>query len=123
MLKPLAFSLALALGSLGWAPQTAPRPAPKPKPGVDAPGVKIPVERLTPIATFDIPGAPDWMVIDDKVWVSNAPKNSVTEIDPGTNRIVETIASGSRPCSGLAAGFGSVWVPNCGDKTLARIDV
>jgi DNA-binding beta-propeller fold protein YncE len=30
---------------------------------------------------------------------------------------------GKRPCSGLAAGFGSIWVPNCGDKTVSRIDI
>jgi streptogramin lyase len=30
---------------------------------------------------------------------------------------------GKRPCSGLAAGFGSVWVPSCGDNTLVRVDI
>jgi YVTN family beta-propeller protein len=55
-------------------------------------------------------------------WVSNYPKNSVTRIDPKANKIVETIAVGKGPCSGLAAGFGSLWVPNCGDPSVSRID-
>jgi len=85
--------------------------------------LKIDAAKLVPIATFDIPGAPDWMAIDEHVWISNAPKGNVTRIDPATNRIVDNIATGKRPCSGLAAGFGSVWVPNCGDKTVSRIDL
>jgi YVTN family beta-propeller protein len=110
-------------GSVIMSGQGAPPPARKPRPGVDTPGVKIPASMLEPIATFDIPGAPDWMVMDDHVWISNAPKDNVTRIDPKTNTIVENIPTGKRPCSGLAAGFGSIWVPNCGDKTVARIDL
>ena len=40
---------------------------------------------------------------DEDVWISNAPRNNVTRIDPATNRVVETIAVGADPCSGLAA--------------------
>ena len=121
-------SLRIALASLAVIAvvnaQGAPPPAPRPKPeGVSTPGVKIPAEKLVPIAVFDIPGAPDWMAIDEHVWISNAPKGTVTRINPKTDTIVDTIATGKRPCSGLAAGFGSIWVPNCGDKTVSRIDL
>jgi virginiamycin B lyase len=102
------------------ASPASPRP---PRPGVKTAGVKIPVAKLKPDAVFDIPGAPDWMAIDEDVWISNSPKNTVTRIDPKTNRIVEHITVGAKPCSGLAAGFGTVWVPNCGDKTVSRIDL
>src|SRR5579864_1684239 len=98
-------------------------PASTRRPGVTSPNVKISVSRLQPIAVFDIPGAPDWMAVDQEVWVSNSPKNSVTRIDPDTNRLVDNITVGARPCSGLAAGFGSLWVPNCGDKTVSRVDL
>jgi YVTN family beta-propeller protein len=73
-------------------------------------------------AVYTVPGAPDWMAIEDSVWVSNSPKNSVSRLDPKSDK-VETVAVGKAPCSGLAAGFGSVWVPNCGDQTISRIDV
>lgn len=105
----------------GQAPP--PPQARQPRTGVADPSVKIPAEKLVPIATFDIPGAPDWMVLDKHLWISNSPKNNVTRVDPKTNTIVEHIDVGKRPCSGLAAGFGSVWVPNCGDKTVSRIDL
>lgn len=99
------------------------RPTPPPKPGVKNESLKIPMTKLTPEATLDIPGAPDWMALDEHLWISNAPKNSVTRIDPQTNQIVATITVGARPCAGLVAGFGSLWVPNCGDKTVSRVDL
>jgi len=79
---------------------------------------------LKPAAVFSMPGgAPDWMVLtQDAVWVSDYPKNSVYRLDPATNRIAATVDVGKGPCSGIAAGAGSVWVPVCGDGVLARID-
>jgi virginiamycin B lyase len=121
-------SLVVALGLSGVSllsqqqQPAAPRPAPKPRPGVSTPGVKIPVTELKPIAVFDVPGTPDWMVLDREVWITSAQKNTVSRIDPRANRVVEHIVVGKGPCSGLASGFGSIWVPNCGDKTITRLD-
>ena len=97
-----------------------PRP---PRPGVKTPGIRVPIERLKPDAVFPVPGTPDWLAIDDAVWVSNEPKNTVSRLDPKTNTVAATVQVGNRPCSGLAAGFGSLWVPNCGDSTMSRVDL
>jgi virginiamycin B lyase len=118
----LALVLACALG-LAAQPASEHLPATPRKTGVKTPGVQIPMARLKPDAIFPLPGAPDWMVIDDSVWISNRPKDSLTRIDPKTNKIVDTIAVGKGPCAGLALGFGSVWTPNCGDQTVARVDL
>jgi len=96
---------------------------PQPKPGVKTPGVQIPMTLLKPEAVFDIPGSPDWIAVDESVWISNMPKNSVARIDPKSNKVIDTIETGKKPCSGLAAGFGSLWVPNCGDQTISRVDL
>ena len=95
-----------------------PKPAPAP-----APSSRIPLAKVLPDAAFDVPQAPDWMVIDESVWVSHAPENVITRIDPKTNKVLEEVKVGKNPCSGLAAGFGSLWVPNCGDQTVSRIDL
>ncbi len=100
--------------------QEAPRPK---KPGVTAPNVRIRIEKLVPDAIFEVPGTPDWLAIDEQVWVSSAPKDLVGRLDPKTNTVVELVTVGKEPGSGLAAGFGSLWVPNCGDSTLSRIDL
>jgi YVTN family beta-propeller protein len=99
--------LVLALATLHVSALIAPQ-SPK-RPGVADASVRIPMSSLKPDRVFTIPGVPDWIAIDEHVWVSNSPKHSVTRIDPGTNAIVETIAVGKNPCAGLAAGFGSLW--------------
>ncbi len=99
---------------------TAP-PRPK-RPGVSAPGVRIPIAKLKPEAVYDFAGAPDWMAVDKEVWVSNSPKNAVARLDP-KSAAATVFAVGTHPCSGLAAGFGSLWVPNCGDSTVTRLSL
>ena len=93
------------------------------RPGVKTPGVRIPIGSLKPAAVFEVPGNPDWIAVDESVWISNFPKGNVTRVDPKTNKVLGVIATGKEPCSGLAAGFGSLWVPNCGDQTLVRVDL
>jgi len=116
-------ALALLLVTLkGETPKTS-KPARPVKPGVQKPGVQIPMTALKPEAIFDVPGSPDWLAVGDSVWVSNKPKNSITRIDPKTNKVVDTITVGSKPCSGLTIGFESLWVPNCGDQTISRVDL
>ncbi len=79
---------------------------------------------IKPDAVFAVEGSPDWQVLtDDAVWVTSSPKNTVSRLDVKTNQVAAVVTVGKKPCSGLAAGFGSIWVPNCGDKTLARIDM
>lgn len=95
-----------------------------PRPGVKTPGVQREMSTVKPDAVFPIEGTPDWQVmIDEGVWVANGPRNTIHRLDPMTNQVVAAIAVGQKPCSGLAAGFGSIWVPNCGDKTLSRVDI
>jgi virginiamycin B lyase len=99
------------------------KPADPPKPGVTTPGVQMPIERLKPDAVFPVPGSPDWIAVDEAVWISNKPRDSVTRLDPQTNTAAATIPVGKAPCSGLAAAFGSLWVPVCDDNALARVDL
>ena len=103
------------------AEQKIPRP---PKPGVKTPGVQVSITELKPEAVYLVPGTPDWQAIGDAaVYVSNKVKNSVSKLDPKTNKVLAVIAVGSQPCSGLTIGFGSLWVPNCGDNTVSRVDL
>jgi YVTN family beta-propeller protein len=61
------------------------------------------------------------------VWVANRRDGTVTVVDPGTNRVQETIpASGSWPVGqggpGLAFASGSVWVTNADQRRVARVE-
>jgi len=118
---PLVFVMVAQENAPPVAQKKSRRPPP---PGVSTPGVKREMAAITPLAVFDAEGgAPDWQVLtEDSVWVANGPLNSVHRLDARTNKMSATITVGKKPCSGLAAGFGSIWVPSCGDKTLGRID-
>lgn len=92
------------------------------------PGVKeiqVPFQSLKPSATFKIGKTADWVLITDSaVWVGGSKPYSLQRIDPSTNKIVAKIRLPGEACSGLAFGFGSVWVPVCGKRpSLARVDV
>ena len=115
--------LPLLLVLLAVSPRRADAAARPSRQGVKTPGVQIPIAQLKPEAVFDVPGTPDWLAIDDHMWVSNSPKDTVSRLDPKNSTVVATVATGKRPCSGLAVGFGSLWVPNCGDQTLVRVDL
>jgi virginiamycin B lyase len=94
-----------------------------PKAGIKTPGVQIPMENLKALAEIAVAGAPGALAIGDAVWVMNPPKDSLVQIDGKTNKAAEPISGFHKPCSGLAIGFGSVWVPNCGDQTISRVDL
>lgn len=111
-------------GQTAQTPPGAPTKPPKPVPtGVKTPGVKIAMSKLPREAEFQIAGAPDWMAVDESLWISNGPKNTIVRIDPAAGKIVDQIHEFNKPCSGIVTGFGSLWVPNCGSKMLSRVDL
>jgi hypothetical protein len=119
-LIPIAATTLVAQSTSGTATHKRVLP---PKPGVKTPGVQIPLARLKPEAVISIPGSPDWIAIGDDVWISNSPKSNVSRLDKNTNTVKQVIEDLPKACSGLAIGFGSLWVPTCGDHTLARVDL
>jgi YVTN family beta-propeller protein len=90
--------------------------------GPELKAVQHPMSELHAIAKFSIPGSPDWVAIGDSVWISNNPKNNISQLDPKTNQIGAVITVAKTPCSGLTIAFGSVWVPICSDKSVQRVD-
>jgi virginiamycin B lyase len=92
---------------------------------VDGPELKAvqhPMSELRAVAKFSIPGSPDWVAIGDSVWISNKPKNNISELDAKTNRVGAVIDVAKDPCSGLAIAFDSIWVPICSAGTVQRVD-
>jgi YVTN family beta-propeller protein len=99
-----------------------------PPPGIKA--VQHPFAEITPSATIKLGGRPDWMAVTpDSVWMANSSIHTVHQIDPATNREVARIECPGEPDSGIAAGFGHIWVPITGptpaligiDETTHRV--
>ena len=84
-----------------------------------------PMNELKPLATIHVGATADWVAITpDAVWVGSTGPFAVHRIDPQTNKRIATVKLPGEPCAGLAAGFGSLWVPLCSQpSTLARIDL
>jgi YVTN family beta-propeller protein len=87
-------------------------------------GVQVPFSSLQPSATFKIGKTADWVLVtDNAVWVAGSKPYSVQRIDPSTNQIVAKVKLSGEACSGLAFGFGGIWVPVCGESPmLVRVD-
>jgi streptogramin lyase len=111
-------SLALPAVSVAQGKETFPK-----KTGVTDPGVQHPMSELKPDFEFPVEGTPDWLAVtDDAVWVTSSRANHVVRLDSTTNKPGAVITL-DKPCSGLAVGFGSLWIPSCGSHNLARADV
>ena len=103
-------------------PATPTRPQRVVRSGVHTPEVSFSIDTLKKDAVFLVEGSPDWSVITPHaVWVSSARANHVVQLLPDANT-VGLIADIQRPCSGLAEGFGSIWVPSCSTHELDRLN-
>jgi YVTN family beta-propeller protein len=111
------------VGLNGWG-VGAQTPAPAVKAtGVGDARVRRLMTELRPVATFRVGGDPDWMAVTaDAVWVTVDKRNAVVRLDARTNKVDGEVTV-AKPCSGLAAGFGSLWAPSCGDHDLVRVDL
>ena len=88
--------------------------------GITTPGIQIPMASLKPAAEIPVPSKPDWIFFTDSLFLPG--KNALDRVDPKTNKLDEPLAGLEKPCGGMAAGFGSLWVPSCGTGALERID-
>jgi streptogramin lyase len=117
-LKRIACAVALVLVAVNATGQKLPKAT-----GVAHHAIRRPMTSLHPVATFHVGGQPDWMALtDDSVWVTSSKTNQVIRLDAVANKIGESVTI-PRPCSGLMAAFGSLWVPSCGDHNLVRVDL
>lgn len=98
---------------------------PPPAPGIKTPGVSRPLSDLKPTTIYQVAGSPDWKVMaKNSVWVTSARANHVVQLLPseGTEGKTGIVVDVSKPCSSLAYGWNSIWIPSCGTKKLVRVD-
>lgn len=93
-----------------------------PKSGVRIPGVQIPFANLKPEAEFKPAAAPEWILFSDSILLAAKSEDGLERIDLKANKLGDPIPGLSQPCAGIAIAFKSLWIPNCGDRTVARLD-
>jgi streptogramin lyase len=110
----LASSIVLAAQTTAQLPKAT---------GVGNAVVQRAMASLHPLATFRVGGNPDWMALTgESVWVTSSSTNSIIRLNAATNEVGESVTV-AKPCSGLAADFGSLWVPSCAGHNLVRVDL
>ena len=67
-----------------------------------------------------LPASPEWVAFNDFLYASAG--DTIVKVDPKTNKSADPITGLSKPCGGLVNAFGSLWSPQCGTGTLARIE-
>jgi len=68
--------------------------------------------------TLEVPGFADFLTIDrDSVWVTNEGR-----VEQWTRRGKRAAVTIAKPCGAMALSAGSLWVANCQDGTLQRVD-
>jgi len=70
-----------------------------------------------PVGTFPVDGV---VGPDGLVWIPNQGDNSVSRIDPATNKVVDTVKVGPLPFV-VRRGFGDMWVSNFGGFAVWRL--
>ncbi len=116
----LALTIAVTCG-FASDPRKEPNRA-APSLGVKTPGVQIPFAHLKTELEFKPPAPAAWIAFADSILIPS--KDGLERVDPKTKegKFGEPISGIKQPCAGLVNAFSSLWVPNCGDGTLARVD-
>lgn len=115
-------SLLLFLSGLGFGESPA-KPPKAEQPGVKTPGVKIPMASLKEESRIRIPGLSGPLVPGRTPLAPQRTQGSLLRIDPKEYKPGAPIGGLAEPCSNPVSAFGSVWVPVCGSRGLARVDV
>ncbi|AUW59902.1 hypothetical protein C1T17_19295 [Sphingobium sp. SCG-1] len=69
--------------------------------------------------TFKVPGFADFLAVDENtVWATNAGR-----VEQWSTTGKRASVAVPKPCGAMALAFGSLWVANCQDGNLYRIDV
>ncbi len=95
------------------------RPDPAPKQGIKTPGVQIPFASLK--AEVELPLAPRWIVFSDTILIPNK-TGGLERLDAKINKLVDPVGGVTKLCGGAANGFSSLWIPDCADHALMRLD-
>ncbi len=123
VLNSICLVLALTAAS-GFAgdPQKGKKGPVLPAQGIKTPGVQIPFAELKSDAALVTATAAAWLASSDSMLIPT--KDGLAKVDPRAkeSKFGDPLTGLNKPCAGAVTAFTSLWVPNCGDGTLARVD-
>ncbi|MFN9459023.1 MAG: hypothetical protein ACK6D7_16840 [Acidobacteriota bacterium] len=124
-MKPVATLLLCAAALLEAEPQKPGKkgaPPPAPVAGLKTPGIQLPFANLPAEVEIPVPGRPNAIHFGEMAFLPNGSENAITRLDTKTNKINDPWTGLKNPCGGILSAFRSLWIPTCGDQSLARLD-
>lgn len=115
ILTGLCLAIALTLS----AAQTVKHKNSAPAQGIKTPGVAIPFASLK--ADLELPYAPQWMYFSSTILLPDK-TGGLERLDAKTNKLLDPVPGVSGLCNGGVSGFTSLWIPDCADHSLLRLD-
>jgi hypothetical protein len=115
----LCFALTVTLSAAQSGKGKAKHSDAPPGQGIKTPGVQIPIASLK--AEVELPLAPQWMIFSDTILIPNK-GGGLERLDAKTNKLLEPVAGVAKLCGGAATGFSSLWIPDCAEHVLTRLD-
>jgi streptogramin lyase len=112
--------LTLAHSAIPAGAQAGQTPAPAASP---PPAAEIPFSRLQADATLAIALEPGAVATGDAIWVRSHAAGTVTRIAAKDHTTGTPVSVGTGPCASLVVAFDSLWVPLCGDRRVARVNM
>ena len=84
--------------------------------------MQIPFGDLKSEASLDLEAAAGWIASTDSILLPM--KEGLAKVDPRAKEVKfgDPVKGLKNPCAGAVTAFTSLWVPNCGDGTVARIE-
>ena len=123
VLNSLCLLLAVtALSGFASDPQKGKKGPTLPAQGIKTPGVQIPFAELKNEAALEATVSAAWVASTDSILVPV--KDGLAKVDPRAKeaKLGDPVTGLNKPCAGAITAFTSLWVPNCGDGTVARVD-
>jgi virginiamycin B lyase len=93
-----------------------------PAQGIKTPGVQIPFAELKSEAALETATSAGWIASTDSILIPS--KDGLAKVDPRAKEVKfgDPLTGLNKPCAGTVTAFTSLWVPNCGDGSVARVD-
>jgi len=97
---------------------------PRQAPGAQAgpPPVEAGLEQVRADAAFDVAAVTSISPAPDSMWIVSATQASALRIDVKSDSAGDPVPLDDAPCGAAAFGLSALWIPLCGDASLARID-
>lgn len=92
-----------------------------PKGGVTTPGIQIPMASLKPEAEISLPTAFEGLLLGDASFITRNGE-TVLPLNTKTNKLDEAIPGFHKACGNPVSAFGTVWIRNCVEDSIARWD-